>query len=75
VREETYSRARSGSGSGGRSSGFGGDGGGVAGSANGEINARLVSLIDGPGVPPPLDDTVTSCSALTAKGAGDGDVE
>lgn len=46
-----------------------------AGATDSEVDARLVGLVDAAGVPPPLDDTLTSGGALTAEVLGDGDVE
>lgn len=77
------SGSRSGSGSRG-SSGSRSDGGSRAGGSaagagaratDGEINARLVGLVDGAGIPPELEDTVSSLGALASEVGRNGDVE
>lgn len=73
------------SGDGDLGGGRGGSGGGAgagaargragAGAAHGEVDAGLVGLVDGLGVPVPLDNAVTGGGALAAKVGGHGDVE
>ncbi|KAH6999030.1 hypothetical protein BKA56DRAFT_40983 [Ilyonectria sp. MPI-CAGE-AT-0026] len=72
----------SGSGGNGRGGGRSNGGRGRAGAgasrgaaANGEINARLVGLVDISSVPEPLQNTVTGGGALAAEVVGDGDAE